>query len=688
MQPPFPYMEKELSWLSFNERVLQEAADPNNPVIERVRFLGIFSNNLDEFFRVRVGEIKRRILIEEAQGGGESSRALLGQINQRTLALQAQFDEIYRQLLLELARRNIFLVSETQLSEVHGRWLKQHFKNKIRRHIIPILHHRDRPALASLEDGLTYLVAQMHQADRVQYAFIPVPSNRTARFTQLPAEGNKSRKTLILLDNIIRHCLDELFEGMIEYDSITCYSMKLTRGAQFNLSQEIDESLLEQMSEGLKQRVNAEPVRLVYDREMPQQMLDMLVEQLGHNRYGSLIPGGRYHNFRDFMAFPNPGRKYLENEKMPALTSHRFSQYPTGFEAIRAGDILLHYPYHKFSHLTEWLRQAAYDPLVRSIKINIYRVAHNSQVLNTLLEAVKNGKEVTVVVELQARFDEEANIEWAKQLTDAGIRVHFGIPALKIHAKLCLVSRMEEGQLVHYGHFGTGNFHEKTARIYTDYALFTCDPELTRELEAVFDFIDHPYRRFRFEHLLVSPLDTRRKLRQLIDQEVENHQRGLPAQITLKLNNLVDPGMIQHLYQASRQGVSIHLIIRGMCSLVTEVPGSSDTIRAISVVDRFLEHPRVMAFCNAGDPKVFITSGDWMTRNLDNRLEVGCPIYDPALKKLLLTHLEMQWRDNQKARLLNRTQDNPYVKRGNRKKLRSQTAIYQQLKAMEQAERP
>ncbi|GAA5185914.1 polyphosphate kinase 1 [Ferrimonas gelatinilytica] len=686
MQQAFPYIEKELSWLSFNERVLQEAAETDNPVIERVRFLGIFSNNLDEFFRVRVGEVKRRILIEEAQGGGDASRALLGQINQRALVLQSQFDEIYRQLLLDLARRNVFLVSETQLSAFHGRWLKQHFKNKIRRHIIPILHHKDRPALANMEDGLTYLVAQMHKADQVQYAYIPVPSTRTARFTQLPSEGEKSRKTLILLDNIIRHCLDELFEGIIDYDSITCYSMKLTRGAQFDLSREIDESLLEQMSEALKQRVTAEPVRLVYDREMPQQMLDMLVEQLGHNHYGSLIPGGRYHNFRDFMAFPNPGRKYLEHEKMPALASRQFTSYRTAFEAISAGDILLHYPYHKFSHLTEWLRQSAYDPQVRSIKINVYRVAKNSQVLNTLIEAVKNGKDVTVVVELQARFDEGANIEWAKRLTDAGVRVHFGIPSLKIHAKLCLVSRQEEGQIVHYGHIGTGNFHEKTARIYTDYALFTRHPELTREVDAVFDFILHPYRRFRFQHLLLAPTDTRSKLYRFIDREIENQKQGLPALITLKLNNLVDPDLIAKLYRASREGVSIRLIIRGMCSLVTEVPGVSDNIRAISVIDRYLEHPRVMVFGNGGDPQVLITSGDWMTRNLDSRLEVGCPIYHPRLKQMLLDHLDIQWRDNQKARLINRAQDNPYVKRGNRKKLRSQSAIYEHLKGMEQAQ--
>ncbi|SHH35337.1 polyphosphate kinase [Ferrimonas marina] len=685
MQTAFPYLEKELSWLSFNERVLQEAADSENPVIERVRFLGIFSNNQDEFFRVRVAGVRRRILIEESRGGGEASRTLLAQINQKVLALQTRFDEIYRQLLLDLARRNIFLVSESQLSDYHGKWLKKHFRDKIRRHIIPVLLGPDTKLDLCLEDGLTYLVAELRKDDQIQYAFIPVPSDKTARFTQLPAEESKNRKTLILLDNIIRHCVDELFNGIVEFDSVRCYSMKLTRDAEYGLSNEIDLSLLEKMSSGLKQRLTAEPVRLVYDREMPQSMLEMLVEQLGHTNYDSLMPGGRYHNFRDFMSFPNPGRKYLENSKLPAISSNQFTRYSTAFEAISAGDILLNYPFHKFAHLTEWLRQAAYDPAVRSIKINIYRVAKDSQVINALTEAVKNGKDVTVVVELQARFDEEANIEWAKLLTDAGVRVSFGVPTLKIHSKLALISRIEEGELVHYAHVGTGNFHEKTAKIYTDYALFTRHPEITKEVEMVFDFIDHPYRRFKFQHLLISPVDNRRKLYSLIDREIQNRLAGKPAGITLKVNNLVDSGLIKRLYDASRNGVKVRLIIRGMCSLVTEVPGVSDNIRAISVVDRFLEHPRVMVFENGGDTRVFITSADWMGRNIDSRIEVGCPIYDPRLKRVILDTLEIQWNDTQKARVLNRAQDNPYVKRGNRRKLRSQLEIYEYLLEMEQA---
>ncbi|MBY6186220.1 polyphosphate kinase 1 [Marinobacter hydrocarbonoclasticus] len=683
-QITFPYLEKELSWLSFNERVLQEAADPENPVIERVRFLGIFSNNQDEFFRVRVADLRRRILIAEAKGGGQSARTLLAEINAKVMSLQTQFDDIYRQLLIDLARRNIFLVNETQLSDAQGKWLKRHFRDKIRRHIIPILLTKDTDLDMCLEDGITYLTTEIRQGDKVRYAFIPVPSGKLPRFVQLPSEGSKAKKTLILLDNIIRHCLNELFDGILEYDTLRCYSMKLTRDAEYDLSDEIELSLLEKMSSGLKQRLTAEPVRLVHDREMPEAMLEVLREALGVASYDSVTPGGRYHNFRDFMSFPNPGRKYLENKKLPALSSRQFTDYTTGFDAISAGDVLLYYPYHKFSHLTEWLRQAAYDPAVKVIKINIYRVASNSQVINTLTDAVKNGKDVTVVVELRARFDEENNIEWARHLTDAGVKVNFGIPSLKIHSKLCLISRVEQGEMVHYAHIGTGNFHEKTAKIYTDFALFTRNPELTREVDAVFDFIEHPYRRSKFQHLLVSPVDARRKLYSMIDREIQNRLAGQPAGITLKVNNLVDTGLVKRLYDASRNGVRVQLIIRGMCSLLPGVPGMSDNIRAISVIDRFLEHPRVMVFENSGDPRVFITSADWMGRNIDNRIEVGCPVYDPRLKRQILDILAIQWQDTTKARVINRMQDNDYVARGNRKKVRSQIAIYDYLVEVEQ----
>ncbi|WP_028115097.1 polyphosphate kinase 1 [Ferrimonas senticii] len=681
--PSAQHIEKELSWLSFNARVLQEAADEQTPLIERVRFLGIFSNNQDEFFRVRVAGLRRRLIIEEARGGGEKTRTLMTDINRRVNELQQQFDEIYQRLIVDLARRNIFLVSENQLSESHQQWLNRYFREKIRRHIIPILLGPKSAIEHQLEDGLTYLVAELRHGDSLQYAFIPVPSDKVPRFVTLPSDASRGRTTLILLDNIIRHCVHDLFAGIFQFDSVRCYSMKLTRDAEYDLSNEIDSSLLEKMSEGLKQRLTAEPVRLVYDREMPQTMVDMLVGCLGASSYDSVSAGGRYHNFRDFIAFPNPGRKYLEHKKLAGISSAQFSNYATAFEAISANDILLHYPYHRFSHLVEWLRQAAYDPQVRAIKLNIYRVAKRSQVLATLIEAVKNGKEVTVVVELAARFDEEANIEWAKLLTDAGVRVSFGIPSLKVHCKLALISRIEQGEMVNYAHVGTGNFNEKTAKIYTDLALFSKDPQITDEVAQVFDFIEHPYRRIKLNHLLLSPLDARRKLYRMIDREIQNQLAGKSAQIILKVNNLVDSGLIKRLYDASRNGVKVRLIVRGMCSLVTDLPESSDNIEAISIVDRFLEHPRIMVFHNDGDPKVFISSADWMTRNIDQRVEVGCPIYCPRLKQQILDLLQIQLQDTQKARRIDRHQTNPYVSRGNRKKRRSQIATYDYLVAQE-----
>lgn len=682
MAAPFQYhyIDKEISWLAFNERVLQEAADPSVPLIERVRFLGIFSSNQDEFFRVRVADVRRQLLIEESKGNGQKTRILLSDINQKVLTLQAKFDEIYSQLIVDLAQRNIFLVSEDQLDDSQHDWLKRHFQEKIRRHIIPLVITDDMALSQHLDDESTYLVTAIIKGDKTTYCLIEVPSKNVPRFVELPpAPGNKKRKTIILLDNIIRHFLEELFTGFFEFDSFECYSIKLTRDAEYNLSNEIELSMLEKMSSGLKQRLTAEPVSFVFDKEMPQHMLEMLQEKTGIKGIDAMIPGGRYHCFQDFMGFPNPGRSYLENEKVKAIRNKQFSQFNNVFDAIKHKDILLYYPYHAFNHMTEMVRQAAFDPAVRSIKINIYRVAKQSQIVHSLIEAVKNGKDVLVIVELQARFDEEANIEWAKQLTDHGVRISFGIPSLKIHSKLVLINRLEDGKLKKYAHIGTGNFHEKTAKVYTDFALFTQHEEISNEVENVFEFIEHSYKRFKFNHLIISPIDSRRKLYSLVDTEINNQINGKPSGITLKLNNLVDFGLIKRLYDASRNGVKVKLIVRGMCSLVPGVEGLSENITAISIVDRFLEHPRVMIFNNVDDPKVFISSADWMTRNIDQRLEVGCPIYDMDAKNMIIKIIDMQFRDTLKARVIDTKQTNQYVKRGNRKKRRSQMDIYEYL---------
>ncbi|WP_428478769.1 polyphosphate kinase 1 [Photobacterium japonica] len=681
------YIDKELSWLSFNERVLQEAADKSVPIIERVRFLGIYSSNTDEFYKVRFADVKRRILINEEQGGDEGPKQLLSRIQSRVLKLNQDFDTLYNEILLEMARRHIFLVNEQQLNDNQQIWLRKHFRTHILPHITPILVTDDIDLLQFLKDEYTYLAIEMQQGEHKRYALIEIPTNQLPRFIQLPEAKGKRHKTLILLDNIIRFCLDDIFSGFFDYDSLAAYSMKMTRDAEYDLSQEVEHSLLEQMSEGLNQRLTAMPVRFVYQRNMPNDMIDVFCELLQVSSYDSIIPGGRYHNFKDFIGFPNVGRSYLENKPLPPIESYAFVSARNAFEALKAQDILLYYPYHTFNHMTELVRQAAYDPKVRSIKINIYRVAKNSRIIESMIDAANNGKRVTVVVELQARFDEEANIEWARRLTEAGVQVVFGVPGLKIHSKLCLITRREGDELVRYAHIGTGNFHEKTARIYTDFSLMTCNKVLTDEVRMVFNYIQNPYRQVKFKHLIVSPQNSRSRLYDLIDREIAHAKQNLPARITLKVNNLVDKGLINMLYQASSAGVIIHLIVRGMCTLVPGIKGISDNIHAISIVDRFLEHPRVVVFDNNGDPDVYISSADWMTRNIDNRIEVGCPIFDPALKKKIIDILDIQLSDTVKARIIDKAMTNNYVPRGNKRKIRSQLAIYDYLKHAEKQQK-
>ncbi|HHQ4488020.1 TPA: polyphosphate kinase 1 [Aeromonas hydrophila] len=678
------YEEKELSWLSFNERVLQEAMDKTVPLIERVRFLGIFSSNQDEFFKVRVSDVKRRILINEVHGGDDEAKVLLRAIQQKVMALGEAFDNTYKELLIALARHNIFLVNENQLSDAIQKWLRVFFREKVLRHIIPILLNKEVNPVKFLKDEHTYLAIEMKKNGQViQYALVEVPTDDLPRFFQLPPEGTRRKKQIIILDNVIRFCLDEIFKGFFDYDEIAAYAVKLTRDAEYDLSDQLDLSLVDKMSDGLKQRLTAMPVRFVYEREMPAAMISFLKLKLQISSYDAIMPGGRYHNFKDFIGFPNVGRDYLENPKLPAIDCRDFDGFVNAFDAITKQDILLYYPYHKFHHFTELVRQAAFDPAVSAIRINIYRVAKKSRIIHSLIDAANNGKKVTVVVELRARFDEAANIDWANILTDAGVKVVFGVPSLKIHSKLCLITRHEQGEAVRYAHIGTGNFNEKTAKIYTDFSLLTRHPDITAEVEGVFEYIEYPYRRYKFNHLLVSPINSRRQLYRLIDNELANAKAGQPSGITLKINNLVDRDLINRLYAAGQAGVPIQMIIRGMCALRPGVPGLSDNIRVISIIDRFLEHPRVMVFHNKGNPQLYISSADWMSRNIDGRIEVGTPIYDERLKQRILDILELQLSDTCKARVIDADQKNEYVKRGNRRKIRSQVAIYDYLKRIE-----
>jgi len=681
------YFPRELSWLAFNERVLQEAADERNPLIERLRFLGIYSNNMDEFYRVRVADVRRRImLLQYHKQDSTATEQLLQDIQQFVLKLGVKFNAIHMDLQLGLRKHNIEFIDQHKLNESQSAWIKTYFREKVQRHISPIILSNEHLQLSKrLEDNATYLMVEMTGGNVAEYAIVQVPTEEVSRFLELPIELNRTKRKgryrhqFMMLDDVIIHCLHDLFAGFFEFCDIHAYSMKLTKDAEYDLSESLDESLIDKMSTGIRQRLQSEPVRLVYDAAMPEHILKVLKKQLGAKTLDSLIPGGRYRNFKDFINFPYSGHASLEFPPLPPLPSPDFEQHNTTFAAIRSQDVLLHYPYHNFTYFTEWVRQASFDPKVTSIKMTMYRVAKNSRVIHSLLDAVRNGKEVTVVVELKARFDEENNIQWARRMTQAGVKVVFGLTTLKIHSKLCLISRREKGGPVKYAHIGTGNFNEKTARIYTDMSLFTCHPEICNEVEQVFEFVEYSYKPFVFKHLIVSPTWSRPKLHQLIQREIDFAISGRKAGILLKLNNLVDNDIVDMLYKASQAGVEIRIILRGMCSLIPGVAGLSENIKVISVLDRFLEHARVYQFHNGGDIDLYLSSADWMTRNIEQRVEVGVPIYDARIKQQIMTILHLQWHDNVKARLIDQKQTNPYVKRGNKKSIRSQQAIYDYL---------
>lgn len=683
------YVAKELSWLSFNERVLQEAADKSVPLIERVRFLGIYSKNLDEFYKVRFSDVKRKILLQAPESNSDTSKTLLAQMQHKANELDVRFHSLYKELLLELARNRIFLVNEQQISTEQSDWLKKYFKKKILPHLTPLLLSEDSQLLNILKDEQSYLAIDIEHNGSSQYALLEIPCDALPRFVKLPSPSDSQRTTLILLDNIVRFCLDDLLKGFFEYDSLRCFAIKMTRDADYDLQEDSNCSLLESMSIGIEQRLTALPIRLIYESEMPQEMLNFLRIKLKLSAYDSVLSGGRYQNFKHFCDFPTLNREDLVNAPLSPIKCAPFAHYSNYFEAIKARDILLHYPYHTFDHITELVRQASFDPKVTVIKINVYRVAEGSKLLNSIIDAAHNGKKVTVVVELQARFDEQANIQWAKTLQEAGVKVVYGIPSLKIHSKLLLIRRKNGKAMESYVHIGTGNFHEITARIYTDFSLLTVNPELTNEVRQVFKYIENPYQKTQFKQLIVSPRNTRKRLYQLIDKEIQHASEGKPASITLKLNNLVDREIIEKLYLASQANVKVRMIIRGMCSLVPGIPNVSDNIEVISVVDRFLEHPRVMIFHNAGKPKVYISSADWMTRNFDHRIEVATPILDSKIKKTIIDITEFHFDDKRKARMIDHAMSNQYKPSPNTQLTHStsQLATYHYIKHIEKQAR-
>jgi polyphosphate kinase len=671
------FMPREVSWLSFNARVLQEAADPEVPVIQRLRYLGIFSNNQDEFFRVRVAEV-RRLLSLSIGSDRQQYKELLEMIQNRMVELQEEFDRTYEKVLLELRKRKIYMINERQLEPHQAEYVERFFRQQVLPELEPILLAEGK-TMPNLTDESIYLAVDVRSGEEHRYALVEVPTDRVPRFVEIPRKKNKKGKVFIALDNIIRFCMPQVFRGVINVDSSSAYTIKFSRDAELEIDTGITDSLIEKMEISLKRRQRAEAVRFVYDAAIPDHLLEFLAKHFNLRKYDSLIAGGPYHNSKDFMGFPNVGPKYLEFKPLPHVPIPRLETEGSIFEKIREKDVLLYYPYHSFDYIIHLLKTAALDPAVKSIQICLYRVARNSRVCDALVNAVHNGKRVLAVVELQARFDEEANISWAESLADSGVEVMFGVAGLKVHSKLILIEREEEGDICYYSHIGTGNFNEKTANLYTDFSLLTHDQGIGRDVFNVFDFLRFNYKRPAYRHLLVSPHSSRSGLYALIDREISNARDGYPAAMILKCNNLADHEMVKKLYEASDAGVEIRLIIRGMCTLLPNVAGFSDNIKGISIVDRYLEHPRVYSFYNRGQPDYFIGSADLMTRNLDFRVEVLTPIHDPDAQKMLQDVLDQQWYDNVKARILDMEQSNKLVSRRKSVKIQSQESIHRYL---------
>ena len=668
------YINREVSWLQFNARVLQEAADKNIPLIERLRFLGIFSNNLDEFFKVRYATVKR---IEQAgktgksELGGIKASELLETITQIVIKQQSDSLEILAEIQKELEEENIYIINEEQIDDRFHDFVKEYFIQKVSPALVTIILN-DEVGLPNLKDSAAYLAIRMLlKSKEVQYALIEI-SKSMDRFVVLPKIGNKSY--IILIDDLLRYCLSDIF-NIFEYTDISAHMIKITRDGELDFESDLSKSFIEKLANSVKHRQIGEPVRFVYDKTIDDETLQYLLGKMGIDSKDSIIPGGRYHNRRDYMGFPSLGRMDLLQDKITPLPIKGLSLNGSIFSAISKKDYLLYTPYQTFSYVVKFLREAALDPKVKTIRITIYRLAEISHVASSLINAAKNGKKVTVSIELQARFDEQANIGYAEQMEQEGINLVFGVQGLKVHSKMCVIEREEKRKLIRYGFISTGNFNESTAKVYTDYTLFTADQRILKDINKVFKFFEINYLIYRYKHIITSPHYTKSAFFKLIDNEIANAKAGKEAYMHIKLNSISSYVMVDKLYEASRAGVKIKMVIRGICCLIPGVKGMSDNIEAISIVGKFLEHTRLFIFANGGNPKVYISSADWMTRNIENRVEVTCPIYDESIKQELIDTFNICWRDNVKARIFDETQSNQY-KRNDLPKIRAQFETY------------
>ena len=673
---------RDISWLSFNGRVLQEAADDTVPLRERIRFLGIFSNNLDEFFRVRVATLNRMIALgEKGKMHLEMNpRLILEEIQETVLQQQKEFERIWNEILRELKKEKIFLVPEQKLNRVQQKFVLDYFNEEIRSNVVPLMME-SISEFPTLSDKSIYLACTLSKKDKSiakKFALVSVPARRLPRFVILPSKQNE--KHIILLEDIIRFCLPHIF-SFFGYDTFSSAIIKVTRDAEIDIDNDVSTSLIQKIEKGLKNRKKGKTVRFVYDKDIDASLLAYLVKRLGLTHKDNLIPGGRIHNFKDFIDFPESvfAKKNLRKKPFihPALKNVSRTT-----DVILQQDILLNFPYHSFDTVIDLLREAAIDPEVVSIKITCYRLAPRSKIINALTNAVRNGKQVTAVLELRARFDEEANLEWKEELEEAGVKVLLGVPDMKVHAKLCLIKKMVNNKPVLYGFVSTGNINERTARVYGDHCLLTADKNIMADVNRIFHYLEQPKMRPHFlracKTIIVSPAGMRSQLIELIQKETNAAKHKKPAAITLKLNSLSDEILIEKLYEAAKAGVVINMVIRGIFCMLTENAKFKE-VYAISIVDEYLEHARVMIFHNNGKEKVFISSADWMVRNIDHRIEAACPIFEKSIREELKDIIQIQLNDNIKARILDNELSNQYVNPRNTKKIRSQLETYNYL---------
>ncbi|MGN6437707.1 MAG: polyphosphate kinase 1 [Agriterribacter sp.] len=682
---------RDISWLAFNARVLQEAADSTVPLKERIKFLGIFSNNLDEFFRVRVAALKRMLeLGKKARMHLEQEpQKILDQIQSIVLEQQSEFDRIWKNIFGELKKQNIHLITEKQLNREQQKFVRTFFDEEVASAVIPLMIESIEhfPYLREKAILLAITMSRKESAYKKKYALIEVPTRLMSRFVLLPSQGNEHY--IILLEDVIRFCLPQIFSFM-GYDKYSAHVIKVTRDAEFDLDTDLSIPYTQKIAKGIKTRKKGKPVRFLYDKEIDAGILEYLIKRLHLKRKDAIIPGGRIHNFRHFMDFPDSVFAQKSVRRKP-LIHPAFKNTSRVTEIILEKDIMLHFPYQSFNPVISMLREAAMDPDVMEIRITAYRLGSGSKIINALINAKKNGKKVIVMLELRARFDEEANLEWKERLEDEGIIVLTGVPNLKTHAKICIIKKKVGNKAIQYGFISTGNLNEKTATLYGDHCLLTSNRNIMMDINRIFNYLLQPKTGAHYlkacQTLLVSPVYMRRKLMALINHEIKAAKAGKPAGIVLKLNSLSDEAFIDKLYEAASVGVEIKMIIRGIMCMYTQNKRFKKEVLAISIVDEYLEHARVLVFQNGGKEKVFISSADMMMRNLDHRIEAAVQITDQSICKEIKDILSIQLRDNVKARILDNELSNSYV-RTKGKKIRSQIETYQYLLHKTHSEKP